>query len=233
MINHGTWGKTWKTSERGVRIIKWYTARSCIPNLHPILILILLLIIIILRDGLSAQSLLTVQSTTSKRAKAARSIWSCLSQGPDRGNFLGPTKVTKAAVSPQNKHRMGFWQEIGSTTCPSKAHTWKERKVPNPQVSCFLNDDLIISRNLYNFLNKRKFWKWGIPGIPFCSPKRIILSHNKMRLQTYPETLEVCPLKKPEDLNDSPQPPSQGALQFVRRPWLPEIHCNGPGSFPF
>ena len=40
-------------------------------------------------------------------------------------------------------------------------------------------------------------------------------------------------LMKPEDLNDSPQPSSQGALQFVRRPWLPEIHCNGPGSFPF
>ena len=77
MINHGTWGKTWKTSERDVRIIKWYTARSCIPNLHPILILIRLLllliiiiIIILLRDGLSAQALLTVQSTTSKRGKS-------------------------------------------------------------------------------------------------------------------------------------------------------------------
>ena len=80
VINHGIWGKT---SKRGVRIIKWYTARSCILNLHPILILILLLILIliitIIRDGLSPLALLTLQGTTSKRAKAARSIWSCLS----------------------------------------------------------------------------------------------------------------------------------------------------------
>ena len=119
MINHGTWGKTWKTSERDVRIIKWYTARSCIPNLHPILILIRLLlliiiIIILLRDGLSAQALLTVQSTTSKRAKAARSIWSCLSQGPDRCQESHKTQVVLPYHVSAIQKWMMPWQFLGT-----------------------------------------------------------------------------------------------------------------------